>query len=90
MAPVRHEDRFREVLQDIKLDRRRRAFIELERTRGFWKTTRSPSSRSTARWWSEGWIIRTPFHARAHMESRVRVLAGISSDLRLLDDRRAA
>ena len=30
MAPVWREDRFREVLQDMKLDGRRRAFIELE------------------------------------------------------------
>ncbi len=90
MAPVRREDRFREVLQDMKLDGRRRAFIEFERTRGFWKTTRSPSSRSTARRWPEGWIIRTPFHTQPQMESRVGALAGIASELRLPDDKRAA
>lgn len=38
MAPVQHEDRFREVLQDMKLDGRYRTFIELERIAGEFPT----------------------------------------------------
>lgn len=35
-------------------------------------------------------IIPTPFHTQGHMESLVGALAGIASDLRLLDNKRAA
>ncbi len=47
MAPVQHEDRFRELLQSMKLDGRYRTFVELERIAGEFPTALRHRSNGT-------------------------------------------